>query len=117
MQVFVPDLNEHAASIRQQLTRHEQPVPQVSEIGVDPELPGIAECTHLLRLSRRVLYLPVLYLPLARAHLPIRSELDPVRRIEIDALHLPLEPLLLGQTRHHEQRVAEDHPVRPVSLM
>ena len=32
-------------------------------------------------------------------------------------LHLALEPFLLGQAGHHQQRIAEDQPVRPVLLV
>ena len=81
---------------------------------MDAEFPGVAERTDLLGLARRVLDLPVLHVALARRDLPVRPELDAVRRVEVDHLHLALERLLLGEARHDEQRVAEDHPVRPV---
>ena len=32
-------------------------------------------------------------------------------------LHLALEPLLLGQAGHHQQRIAQDHAVGPVALV
>ena len=44
----------------------------------------------------------------------LRAELDAVGRVDVDHLDLALEPLLLGEAGHHQQRVAEDHPVGPV---
>src|SRR5882762_5830600 len=84
---------------------------------MDAELPGVAKCSYHLWLPRRVFYPPISYVPLASADLPVRSELDPVRRGEVDALHLALEAFFLRQAGHYEQRVAEDHPVRPVPLV
>ena len=47
----------------------------------------------------------------------LRAELDAVGRVHVDHLDLALEALLLGQRGHHQQRVAEDHPVGPVLLV
>jgi hypothetical protein len=49
-----------------------------------------------------------------RRDLPVGIELDAVRRVEIDALHLALERLTLSERGHHLQAVAEDHAVLPV---
>src|SRR5438067_548484 len=84
---------------------------------MDPELPRVAERADLFGLARRVLHLSIFHVALPRRHLPVRSELDAVRRIEIDRLDLALQPFLLREARHHQQRVAEDHPVRPVLIV
>src|SRR6201988_1107510 len=84
---------------------------------MDTELPCITERSELLWLPRCVFNLAVCNVTFPCAHLPVRPKLYPVWRIEVDALHLPLQPLLLGQTRHHQEGVAQDHPVRPVSLV
>src|SRR4051812_32116914 len=83
---------------------------------MNAKLPRVAEGADLFGLARGVLRLAVLDVALARRDLPVRSELDAVRRVEVDRLDLPLQPLLLGEARHYQQRVAEDHPVRPVRL-
>src|SRR5262249_9503037 len=49
--------------------------------------------------------------------LPVAAELDPVGRVEVDALHLAAQPLLFRETGHHEQAVAEDQPIRPVLVV
>ena len=84
---------------------------------MNAELPCVAERADLFGLARRVLHLSIFHVALPRRHLPVRSELDAVRRIEIDRLDLALQPFLLREARHHQQRVAEDHPVRPVLIV
>src|SRR5207253_95250 len=49
--VLVPDLDEDRAALGQQLLRHVEPVAQVREIRVDPELPRVAEGLDLLNLA------------------------------------------------------------------
>ena len=134
MDILDPNLDKDRTGLRQQLPRHLQAVSQVGEIRVNAELPSISIRTHLFGLpgemtpraasrhradlfglARRIFHLPVLHVALARRDLPVRPELDAVRRIEIDRLDLALEPFLLGEASHHEQRVAEDHPVRPLA--
>ena len=83
-------------------------VTEIRQVAVDAEFPGVAERLDLLRLARQVLGLRVLHVPLAGAHLPVAAELDAVGRVEVDALHAPAEPLLLSQTGHHHQAVAQD---------
>jgi hypothetical protein len=50
--------------------------------------PGIPERFHLLRLARDVLGLPVFHVAAGRRPLEVAVELDPVGRVEINALHL-----------------------------
>ncbi len=49
--------------------------------------------------------------------LPVRAEFDPIRRVQVNALHLPLHPLALRHGGHDLERVAQDHPVRPVLIV
>ena len=84
---------------------------------MDAVLPGVAEGSDLLGLSSDVVELAVLDVALLRATPASSSRTDPVRRVEIDRLDLALETLLLGEARHHQQRVAEDQAVRPVLLV
>ena len=60
MDILVPDLDEARAGFRQQLARHDQPIPQVRQVGVDAQLPGVAERLDLLCLTCRVFELAVL---------------------------------------------------------
>ena len=84
---------------------------------MDPEFPGVAERLDLLGLARGVLELAVLDVALARRDLPVRAELDAVRRVDVDHLNLAAELLSLGERRHHLEAVAEDHAVRPVGVV
>ena len=43
MHVLVADLHEDAAGLGEQLAGDDQPVAQVGQVGVDAELPGVAE--------------------------------------------------------------------------
>ena len=52
-----------------------------------------------------------------RRDLPVGVELDAVGRVEIDALHLAVQALALGEARHHLKAVAQDHAVRPVLVV
>ena len=47
----------------------------------------------------------------------LRAELDPVRRVDVDHLHLAAQRLALGEAGHDVERVAEDHAVRPVGVV
>ena len=84
---------------------------------MDAQLPRVAEGLDLLDLAGDVLELAVLDVALAGRRLPVRSELDAIRRVEVDHLHLAPEALALGQAGHHLERIAEDHAVRPVGLV
>src|SRR5437667_7066004 len=84
---------------------------------MNPIAPRIPERLHLFRLSRDVRCVAVLHVATGRAPLKIRVELDAVRRVDVDALDLAAQALALGQARHHLERVAENHPVRPVLVV
>ena len=117
MHILIPDLHENAAALGQQLAGDDQPVAQVGQVGMDAQLPGVAEGLDLFRLAGGVLGLAVLHVALAGADLPVGAELDAVGRVEVDHLDLALEPFLLGQRGHHQQRIAQDHAVGPVLLV
>ena len=79
--------------------------------------PSIPERLHLLGLARDVVDVAIFHIAARGGPLEVRIELDPVRRIDINALHLPPQALPLGQRRHHLQAVAEDHAVGPVGVV
>jgi hypothetical protein len=56
----------------------------------------------------------VTHVALAHEGLEIRAEPHPIRRVEVDHLHLPAQTLVVQQRVHHHQRIAEDHPVDPL---
>ena len=117
MHIFIPDLHEHAARLGQQFAGGRQPLAQVGQVRVNPQLPRVAEGPNLLGLAGGVLGLAVLHVALAGADLPVGAELDAVGRVEVDGLHPAAEALLFGQAGHDQQRVAEDHAVGPVLLV
>jgi hypothetical protein len=61
--------------------------------------------------------IPILHVAAGRAPLEARVELDAVGRVDVGALDLAAKPLALGEARHHLERVAQDHPVRPVLVV
>src|SRR2546427_22745 len=97
MYVLVADLDKDRSSFCEEIESHGEPVAQVSEIRMDAQLPGITKSANLLWLPGGICGLAVLYIPLPRAHLPVRPEFDAVGRVEVDTLHLTLETFLLSQ--------------------
>ena len=73
MHVLVADLHEDAPALGQQFAGDDEPVAEVRQVGVDAELPGVAERLDLLRLARGVLGLAVLDVALAGGDLPVAS--------------------------------------------
>ena len=53
--ILIPDLHKDAAGLGQQVAGHHQAVAQVCQVGMDAELPGVAEGAHLFGLARGVL--------------------------------------------------------------
>ena len=80
MDVFVTDLNEAASAVRQQVARYHEPIPQVRQVRVDAQFPGVAKCLDLFGFSGDVFVLAVLDVALAGGGLPVRAEFDAVRR-------------------------------------
>src|SRR6202022_4720420 len=78
MQIGVPNLQEQASALSQEIVARQHTLVQVREIGVDAELPGVSEGTNLLGLPGEILRLSVSDVAVARGDLPIRPELDPI---------------------------------------
>ena len=117
MHILIADLHEYRSAGRQQIPRHGQAVAQIGEIAVDAIGPSVAERLHLFGFAAEMIGLAVLHIAAGGAPLKIAVEFDPVRRVDIDALHLTLQPLPLRQARHDFQAIAQDHAVRPMLIM
>jgi len=59
--------------------------------------PGVAKRLDLLGFARDVVGVAVLDVAAGRGPLKIRVEFDSVRRIEVNALHLPAQPFALSE--------------------
>src|SRR6266567_9510551 len=79
--------------------------------------PSIAKRLYLLGFAGDVVGVAVLYLPARRGPLKIRIELDPIWRVEVNALYLTAQPFALRERSHDLQAVAEDHSVGPVGVV
>ena len=88
MYILIADLHKYAAAVRQQFPGQQQTVPEIGEIGVDAQLPGVPEGLNHLRLLGEVLVLPVLHIPLVHKGLEIGAVLDAVGRVDVHHLHL-----------------------------
>ena len=117
MHILIADLHEDGAGVGEQIAGDGEPVAQVGEVAVDAVAPGVAEGFDLLRLAGDVVGVAVLHVAAGGGPLEVAVELDAVGRVEVDALHLAAQALALGQARHHLERVAEDHAVRPVLVV
>jgi hypothetical protein len=84
---------------------------------MDAIAPGVAECLHLFGLTGDVADIPVLHVAAGGGPLKITIESNTIGRVEVDALHLAAQALAFGEARHHLERVAKDHAVRPILIV
>src|SRR5438094_1316554 len=117
MHILIANLHEDRSRLGQELLRYGKSIEQVRQVRVNPIPPRISKRLHLFGLACDVRRVPVLHVAARRAPLKIRVELDAVRRVDVDALDLAAQALALGQARHHLERVAEDHAIRPVLVV
>jgi len=64
-----------------------------------------------------MVYLSILNISTSSRPLKIGIELDSIRRVNVNTLHLAAQPLSLGQRGHHLQRIAQNHAVAPVGVV
>ena len=117
MHILVANLDKDRPVSVSRSRAHGETVTEVSEIAVNAIAPGVTEGLDLFRLAGDVIGIAVLHVAAGRRPLEIAVELDAIWWIEIDALHLAAQAFALGEARHHLQRVAEDHAVRPVLVV
>ena len=84
---------------------------------MDAVAPGVAEGLDLLRLAGDVLAVAVAHVAAGGGPLEVGVEPDAVGRVDVDALHLALQALPLGERGHHLEAVAQDHAVLPVAVV
>jgi hypothetical protein len=101
--ILIADLHEDGAAVGEQVARDGEAVAQIGEVGVDAVAPGVAQGLDLLGLAGDVVLVAVLHVAAGGGPLKVGVELYAVGRVDIDALHLPLEPLALGEAGHHLQ--------------
>src|SRR5688572_2006975 len=101
MHILIPDLHKDRTRLGEQVAGDGEAVAEVGKVGVDAVAPGVAESPDLFGLAGDVPGVTVLYVATGRAPLEIAVELDAVRRVEVDALHAPAQPLALGEAGHH----------------
>ncbi len=88
MDIFIADLHEDGAGIGEEIAGDGEAVAQVGEVAVDAVAPGVAEGFDLLGLAGDVVGPAVLHVAAGGGPLEVAVELDAVRRVEVDALHL-----------------------------
>ena len=92
MHVFIANLHKDTAALGQQIPRYGQPVANITQIAVNAVPPGIAKGFDLFRLAGDVRRVAVFDIAAGGRPLKIGIEFDAVRRVEINALHLPRSP-------------------------
>ena len=115
MNVFVADLNEAASGFGEQVSRDGEAIPQIGKVGIDAVAPRIAKGFDHLGLLRDVL--AVLNVGGGCGPLEIGIEFDPVRRVDVDALHFPAQAFALGERSHDLERIAENHAICPILVV
>ena len=114
MDVLIADLHKATSALVQQLLGEQQPVAQIAQIRMNPQLPRIAEGAYLFRLGSQVGILAVRHVALVDKRLKIGPVFNPVRRVDVHHLHLPAKPFLLHQAVHHQQTVTRNQPIGPI---
>ena len=114
MQILVADLHEAASALVQQCAREQQAVPQVVQIRMDPEIPGVAERADRLRFLGEVFVPSVRHVAPVHERLEVRAVTDAVGRVDVDGLNLPAEAFLFQQAVHDQEAVAGNQTVGPV---
>ena len=117
MHVLIPNLHKDRSGLGEEVTCHSESIPKVRQIAVNPIPPRIPKRPDLLGLPGNVLNVPVLDVTARRRPLEVGVELDPVGRVDVDALHLSTQPFALGEGGHDLQAIAQDHAVRPVGVV
>ena len=115
--VLLRDLDEDAPRGMEQVPGDQEAVPQVGQVGVDAQIPGVAVGLHHLRLAHHELVVSVFRSPAAHEGLEIRAVLHAVGRVEVDRLDPTAHSFEAEQGVHHQQRIPEDQPVRPVFVV
>src|SRR5438105_11427260 len=90
MEVLFSNLHKYAPALGEQLASGGEAVAEVGQVGMDAELPGVAEGFDLLGLAGEVFGFGVLDVAFLGRDLPVGAELDAVGRVEVDHLHAPL---------------------------
>src|SRR5699024_5267827 len=103
--------DEATAGLSEQFAGDLESVAQVAEVTVDAEFPGITEGFDLFSLAGSVLGLTILHVALTGTDLPVGTELDAVRRVDVDHLDLAAQLLPLSKRSHNLQGVAQDQAV------
>ncbi len=114
--VFIADLHKDAAAFAEQLAGKQQAVAHVAEIGMDAQLPCVAEGLDAFGLAGEVLVF-VLHAALSYEGLKVAAVFDAVGRVHIKALHPARHVLFLQKRIHNEKRVAGNEAVAPVMLV
>ena len=84
---------------------------------MDAISPSIPKCFHLLGFSSDLIDNAIFDGAASGAPLKIAVELDAVRRIDVDALHLTAQSLPLGEASHDLQRITENYAIRPILIV
>src|SRR4051812_18579409 len=117
MYILIADLHEYRTRICQQITHHGQPVAQIGKVTLDAVAPSVSEGLNLLGFTGNVLEVAIPYVTAGRRPLKIGIELDPVWRINVDALYLPPKTFPLGQRRHDLKAISQNHTVGPIRVV
>ena len=82
--------------------RQQEPIAQISQVRVNPQLPRIPERLDHLRLLREVRIIAVLHVALADKRLKIAPVLDAIGWVDVDHLNPAGHALFLKQRIHHQ---------------
>ena len=73
---------------------------------MNPKFPGIPEGLDHFRFGSQILILAIFHIPFVHKGLEVTPLLNPIRRVDIDHLHLTGRALLFQKGVHHQQAVS-----------
>src|SRR5207302_10162639 len=79
--------------------------------------PSVPKGFNLLGLAGDVASIAIFNVTTCRGPLEVAVKLNPIRRIEIDAMYFTAETFALCEAGHDLERIAKDHTVGPVLVV
>jgi len=117
MKILVGDLDEAGAGFVEEIAGEEEAVAEIGEVGVDAELPGVAEGTDHFWFLGEVFVLAVLDVAAIDEGLEIGAVADAVGRVDVNHLDLAGQAFFFEEGIHDEERIAGDEAVGPAMGM
>jgi len=113
MNVLFTDLDEDGAGFVEEVAGEEEAVAEIGQVGVDAELPGVAEGANHFGFLGEVFVFAIFDVAASDEGLEIGAVADAVGRVYINHLDLAGHALFFEEGVHDEERIAGDEAIGP----